>query len=90
MIPPTLEGRRDFIVAIKDLILGHPPRVELLRYLSELLNSANREQDYCDVLGRLFDLYYASFAPIYPHPPGTTAPGEGCGSPSSPRGPVWC
>ena len=52
--------RRDFIVAIKDLILGHPPRVELLRYLSELLNSANREQDYCDVLGRLFDLYYAS------------------------------
>ena len=49
-----------FIGMMKDLILRRPPSMELLHYLSEILNSANREQDYCDVLGRLFDVYYAS------------------------------
>jgi GAF domain-containing protein len=52
--------RLDFIVMMKEVILRQPPNMELLKYLSELLNSANREHDYCDVLGRLFDVYYAS------------------------------
>jgi GGDEF domain-containing protein len=52
--------RLDFIVMMKELILRQQPSMELLRYLSELLNSANREHDYCEVLGRLFDVYYAS------------------------------
>jgi tetratricopeptide (TPR) repeat protein len=52
--------RRDFILLIKDVVLQSEANVELLAYLAELLNSANREHDYCEVLGRLFDLYFAS------------------------------
>lgn len=52
--------RRDFIMLVKDIVFRHEPHIELLAYLGELLNSANREHDYCDVLGRLFDLYFAS------------------------------
>ncbi|HZU21682.1 MAG TPA: GAF domain-containing protein, partial [Terriglobales bacterium] len=52
--------RRDFILLIKDIVLRHEPDLQLLSYAGELLNSANREHDYCDVLGRLFDLYFAS------------------------------
>jgi GGDEF domain-containing protein/tetratricopeptide (TPR) repeat protein len=52
--------RREFILLVKEQVMRRQPRIELLRYLSELLNSANREHDYCEVLGRLFDLYYAS------------------------------
>jgi GAF domain-containing protein len=52
--------RRDFILLIKDVVLRRQPRIEFLQYLSELLNSANREHDYCEVLGRLFDLHFAA------------------------------
>lgn len=52
--------RRDFIMLVKEIVLRHEPHIELLSYLGELLNSANREHDYCEVLGRLFDLYFAS------------------------------
>lgn len=52
--------RRDFILLVKDVVMRHEPQVELLSYVAELLNSANREHDYCDVLGRLFDIYFAN------------------------------
>ncbi len=38
----------------------HPGRVELLEYLVELFNTANRERDYCAALLKLFELYYAA------------------------------
>ena len=51
--------RRDFIGTIKEIGEAHLPRVEFLEYLVETFNSANREQDYCVVLSKLFDMYYA-------------------------------
>jgi GAF domain-containing protein len=52
--------RREFINTIKEVADKHPPRIEFLEYLVEAFNSANREQDYCSTLSKLFDLYYAA------------------------------
>jgi len=49
--------RRQFIAIIEDLTRGHRPSSQLLEFLSELYNSSNRENDYCQTLLRLFDLY---------------------------------
>jgi diguanylate cyclase (GGDEF)-like protein len=52
--------RREFISLVKDITTKHPPGIEFLEYLVGLYNSANREQDYCETLTGLFQLYYAA------------------------------
>lgn len=49
--------RRAFIAMMQDVIAGHRPSVEMLEFLAEQFNAANRESDYCATLLRLFDLY---------------------------------
>src|SRR5215469_8908154 len=49
--------RRAFVAMIQDVIAGHRPSVEMLEFLAEQFNAANRESDYCATLLRLFDLY---------------------------------
>jgi tetratricopeptide (TPR) repeat protein len=57
----TKQGkRREFITLVKDVTTKHPPGIEFLEYLVALYNSANREQDYCETLTGLFQLYYAA------------------------------
>jgi len=51
--------KRDFISLVKDISSKHPPGVQYLEYMVALYNSANREQDYCETLIALFQLYYA-------------------------------
>jgi len=38
----------------------NPPAAEFLEYMVGLYNSANREQDYCETLVSLFQIYYAN------------------------------
>jgi diguanylate cyclase (GGDEF)-like protein len=49
--------RRQFIAIMEDITAGHKACPELLEFLSELYNSSNRENDYCQTLLKLFDLY---------------------------------
>jgi diguanylate cyclase (GGDEF)-like protein len=42
---------------MQDVIAGHRPSVEMLEFLAQQFNAANRESDYCATLLRLFDLY---------------------------------
>ena len=49
--------RRAFVAMMQDVIAGHRPSVEMLEFLAEQFNAANRESDYCATLLRLFDLY---------------------------------
>jgi diguanylate cyclase (GGDEF)-like protein len=49
--------RRQFIAIMEDLTRGHRPSSQMLEFLSELYNSSNRENDYCQTLLKLFDLY---------------------------------
>lgn len=51
--------RREFISVMQEMAEGHLPSVAFLEYLVELFNSANREQDYCRTLVKVFQLYYA-------------------------------
>src|SRR4051812_14414165 len=51
--------RREFVSLMKDTITKHPPAPAFLEYMVGVFNSANREQDYCETLIRLFALYYA-------------------------------
>ncbi len=51
--------RREYITLVKETADKRVPRVAFLEYLVEVFNSANREQDYCETLGKLFALYYA-------------------------------
>ncbi|HZR30727.1 MAG TPA: diguanylate cyclase [Terriglobales bacterium] len=54
-------NRREFIGLMKDVVEKfRPSSSELLEYLVELFNAANREHDYCETLIKLFDLYYAA------------------------------
>ena len=52
--------RREFVTLIKDVTSKHPPGIPFLEYLVGVYNSANREQDYCEALIGLFQLYYAA------------------------------
>jgi diguanylate cyclase (GGDEF)-like protein len=52
--------RRAFVATMQDLISGHRSSPELLEFLSELFNSSNRENDYCQTLLKLFDLYVST------------------------------
>jgi diguanylate cyclase (GGDEF)-like protein len=50
--------RRNFTALMQDITASHRPSPDLLEFLVELFNSSNRENDYCQTLLRLFDLYY--------------------------------
>ena len=49
--------RRQFIAIMEDITAAHKASAQMLEFLSELYNSSNRENDYCQVLLKLFDLY---------------------------------
>ena len=49
--------RRQFIAIMEDITAAHRASPEILEFLSELYNSSNRENDYCQTLLKLFDLY---------------------------------
>ena len=49
--------RRQFIAIMEDITSAHRASPELLEFLSELYNASNRENDYCQTLLKLFDLY---------------------------------
>src|SRR5579871_696666 len=49
--------RRQFIAIMEDIVGGHRASPEMLEFLSELYNASNRENDYCQTLLKLFDLY---------------------------------
>jgi diguanylate cyclase (GGDEF)-like protein len=49
--------RRQFIAIMEDITGAHRASSEILEFLSELYNSSNRENDYCQTLLKLFDLY---------------------------------
>lgn len=52
--------RRQFIAIMQDITRAHQPSAPMLEFLSELYNSSNRENDYCQTLLQLFDLYCAN------------------------------
>ena len=52
--------RREFINALREVVQKNPPAAEFLEYMVGLYNSANREQDYCETLVSLFQIYYAN------------------------------
>jgi diguanylate cyclase (GGDEF)-like protein len=49
--------RRAFLTMMQDIVAGHRPSVEMLEFLADQFNAANREADYCTTLLKLFDLY---------------------------------
>src|SRR6266702_512776 len=49
--------RRAFLAMMQDVVAGHKPSVEMLEFLADQFNTANREADYCATLLKLFDLY---------------------------------
>ena len=49
--------RRQFIAIMQDITAAHRQTPQMLEFLSELYNSSNRENDYCQTLLKLFDLY---------------------------------
>jgi diguanylate cyclase (GGDEF)-like protein len=49
--------RRQFIAIMEDITAAHRASPEILEFLSELYNASNRENDYCQTLLKLFDLY---------------------------------
>src|SRR3974390_3094190 len=49
--------RRQFIAIMEDIVGTHRPYSQMLEFLSELYNASNRENDYCQTLLKLFDLY---------------------------------
>ena len=52
--------RRAFVATMQDLTAEHRASPEMLEFLSELFNSSNRENDYCQTLLKLFDLYVST------------------------------
>ncbi len=49
--------RRQFIAIMEDVTGSRRASSQMLEFLSELYNSSNRENDYCQTLLKLFDLY---------------------------------
>src|SRR6266568_1893687 len=49
--------RRAFLAMMQDIVAGHRPSLDMLEFLADQFNTANRESDYCETLLRLFDLY---------------------------------
>jgi diguanylate cyclase (GGDEF)-like protein len=51
--------RRSFLATMQELLASHRQSAEMLELLAELYNASNRENDYAQVLLKLFDLYCA-------------------------------
>jgi tetratricopeptide (TPR) repeat protein/GGDEF domain-containing protein len=51
--------RRAFLAMMQDIVAGHRPSVDMLEFLADQFNAANREADYCTTLLKLFDSYCA-------------------------------
>jgi diguanylate cyclase (GGDEF)-like protein len=49
--------RRSFLTTMQEIIATRPPSADMLEFMCEQFNSANRESDYCQTLLRLFDLH---------------------------------
>ena len=49
--------RRAFLAMMQDIAAGHRPSAEMLEFLADQFNTANRESDYSATLLRLFDVY---------------------------------
>jgi diguanylate cyclase (GGDEF)-like protein len=49
--------RRAVLSMMQDIVAGHKPSVQMLEFLADQFNTANREADYCNTLLKLFDLY---------------------------------
>jgi diguanylate cyclase (GGDEF)-like protein len=49
--------RRAFLAMMQDIANGHKPSAEMLEFLAEQFNSANRETEYCATLLKLYDFY---------------------------------
>jgi len=49
--------RRPFLVLMQEVTGKHRSSTEMLEFMSEQFNAANRETDYCQTLLKLFDLY---------------------------------
>jgi diguanylate cyclase (GGDEF)-like protein len=49
--------RRQFIAIMQDITGPRRPSSQMLEFLSELYNASNRENEYCQTLLKLFDLY---------------------------------
>ncbi len=49
--------RRAFLAMMQDIANGHKPSAEMLEFLAEQFNTANREAEYCATLLKLFDVY---------------------------------
>jgi diguanylate cyclase (GGDEF)-like protein len=49
--------RRQFIAIMQDITAQHRVSSQMLEFLSELYNASNRENDYCQTLLKLFDIY---------------------------------
>jgi tetratricopeptide (TPR) repeat protein len=51
--------RRAFLAMMQDIVAGHRPSAQMLEFLADQFNTANREADYCATLLKLFDVYCA-------------------------------
>ncbi len=49
--------RRNFLATMQRIMAEHPSSIEMLEFMSDQFNAANRETEYCQTLLRLFDLY---------------------------------
>ncbi len=52
--------RRGFLTMMQEIMVTHPPSADMLEFMCELFNAANRETDYCHTLLKLFDLHCSS------------------------------
>jgi diguanylate cyclase (GGDEF)-like protein len=52
--------RRQFIAIMEDVTGSRRASPQMLEFLSELYNASNRENDYCQTLLKLFDLYVST------------------------------
>jgi diguanylate cyclase (GGDEF)-like protein len=50
--------RRQFIAVMQEISETHRASPVVLEFLGELYDSSNRESEYCQILLKLFDLYY--------------------------------
>jgi diguanylate cyclase (GGDEF)-like protein len=49
--------RRGFLTMMQEIMVAHQPSADMLEFMCELFNAANRETDYCHTLLKLFDLH---------------------------------
>jgi diguanylate cyclase (GGDEF)-like protein len=52
--------RRQFLSAMQEITAARRASPEMLEFMGELFNGANREGDYCQTLLKLFDVYCAA------------------------------